>query len=161
MNNTPDVYVARLLEITNSKYDYLKKILELTKEQANCINKDEVKKLEDIIEVKQQIIEKINKLDDEFEVYFRRLKFEAKIKTMEELRDQNISGIKELKDSVSLVMDILNQLSSLDNSNRSDAKKLMSKIGSEIKKVNIGKKAYTAYNPQSDQSPSYFIDKKK
>ncbi len=158
---SPETYIERLLEITNSKYKCLQDMLELTKDQANVIDGDQIEKLEVILDDKQRIIEKVDKLDDEFEVYFHRLKSEAKIKSLEELNISEVKGLKELKKSVSNVMGILKELSDMDKSNGSRVKKVLENVGNELKNINVAKKVNSAYGSIPLQTESYFIDKKK
>jgi hypothetical protein len=161
VNKSPDTYITRLLEITNAKYTYLREMLEMTSEQAVSIDGDQIAKLEDILDGKQRIIEKIDKLDDEFEVYFHRLKSEAKIKNLEELNSSEVKGLKELKISVSNVMGIIKELSDMEQSNSSKAKKALEDIGNELKSINVAKKVNSAYGSIPLQTESFFIDKKK
>jgi hypothetical protein len=161
VNKSPDIYITRLLEITNAKYTYLQEMLEMTSEQAASIDVDQIAKLEDILDGKQRIIEKIDKLDDEFEVYFHRLKSEAKVKSLEELNASEVKGLKELKMSVSNVMAIIKELSNMEQSNRFKAKKVLESVGNELKSINVAKKVNSAYGSIQFQTESFFIDKKK
>ncbi|GEM_PF-290539 len=160
-SKSPEAYIERLLEITNGKYAYLKEMLKLTTEQADVLDGDHMERLEEILDSKQKIIEKVDRLDDEFEVYFHRLKTESGIKSLEELNVSDIKGLKELKASVSNVMGILKEMSELDKSNNSRAKKALEDIRSEIKNISVAKKVNTAYGSTPVQTESYFIDKKK
>ncbi|KNY28609.1 flagellar protein FlgN [Pseudobacteroides cellulosolvens] len=160
-DKSPEAYIERLLEITDSKYTCLQEMLELTNEQANVIDGDQIARLEEIIDSKQKIIEKVDKLDDEFEVYFHRLKSEAGIKSVDELKTSEVKGLKELKKSVSNVMGILKELSDMEKSNGNKAKKVLGDIGNELKNINVAKKVNSAYGSIPLQTESYFIDKKK
>jgi len=161
LNKSPEAYIERLLEITDSKYACLQEMLKLTTEQANVLDGSQMEKLEEIIDSKQKIIEKVDKLDDEFQVYFHRLKTESGIKSLEELNVGEVKGLKELKASVSNVMGILKEMSELDKSNNSKAKKALEDIGNEIKNINVARKVNSAYGSTPVQTESYFIDKKK
>lgn len=161
VNKSPNTYVERLLEITDAKYVCLQEMLELTAEQASVIDGDQIERLENILDDKQRIIEKVDKLDDEFEVYFHRLKSESRIKSLEELSSNEVKGLKELKISVSNVMAVLKELSDLEKSNNSRAKKALEDIGNELKNINVAKKVNSAYGALPIQTESFFIDKKK
>ena len=160
-NKSPEAYIERLLEITNGKYAYLQEMLKLTTEQANVVDGEHMERLEEILDSKQKIIEKVDKLDDEFEVYFHRLKTENGIKSLEELNVSDVKGLKELKASVSNVMGILKEMSELDKSNNSKAKEVMENIRNELKNISAAKKVNNAYGSTPVQTESYFIDKKK
>lgn len=161
MDTSPGKYVERMREVTDKKYKLLEEMLDLTKEQSRSLTEDGVEKLGEIVDVKQAKIEDINKLDDEFNVYYHRLKSELKIRSLDELKSPDIVGVKELRESISNVMGLLGEITELEKRNNEGAKKLLSDIGSEIRKINAGKKVNSAYNPIQPQTASYFIDKKK
>ncbi|RCX14786.1 FlgN protein [Anaerobacterium chartisolvens] len=159
---TPEKYVDRLLELSSQKYKLLEEILLLTRQQAATIREDELKRLEDFIASKQEKIDSIDKIDEEFNVYFQRLKHQLKIKSLDQLKDHEIGGIRDLQAIVGKVMSIIAEISKLEKANGAQAQKLLSSLGDEIKKINQGKKMNSAYNPNPVfQPPSYFIDKKK
>jgi hypothetical protein len=161
MDTSPEKYVDRMREVTEKKYGLLEEMLDLTKEQAQSLTEDGLEKLGKLVDIKQAKIDHINKLDDEFNVYFHRLKSELKIRSLDELKDPAIGGVKELKESISNVMRLLGEISQLEKRNNEGAKALLSDISSEIRKINAGKKVNSAYNPTQIQTSSYFIDKKK
>ncbi|MCX7920754.1 MAG: flagellar protein FlgN [Clostridia bacterium] len=162
MTKTPEMYMDRLTEISNKKYDLLKEMLLLTKEQALVITEDSLEKLQAFIVQKQEIIERINKLDEEFDVYFQRLKQELKVKNLDEMQAHNIKGTAELKSIVSDIMRLIGEISEIENQNNCKAKELLDSLGNEIKKINHAKVANSAYKGGTGfPTPSYFIDRKK
>ncbi len=161
MDNSPEKYVNRMLEATNNKYRLLDEILIMTKEQALHMNEEGIGALEKIMADKQLKIDEINKLDDQFNVYFQRMKIELKVKSLDEIQSLPVEGALELKESVKKVMGLLKEISEVEKKNNEGVKKLLSGISSEIKKLNVGKKVSVAYNPSNAQTSSYYIDKKK
>lgn len=161
MNNSPEKYVEKLLENSQKKYKYLEDMLKLTEQLSAVMTEEGMDTLEKLIADRQAVIEKVDKLDEEFNVYFSRLKHELKVNSLDELKDTNIKGLRELKDVVAKIMDILKEMSQIDKKNNDEAKKLFDSLGTEIKKINQGKMVNTAYYPKQVQTESYFIDKKK
>lgn len=161
MDNSPEKYVDRMLEVTIKKHRLLSEILIMTKEQSDNVNEEGIGALEKLVADKQAKIDDINKLDEQFNVYFQRMKIELKVKNLDEIQNLSIKGVKELKESIGGVMGLLKEISEMEKKNNEGAKKLLSGISSEIKKLNVGKKASMAYNPSKNQSTPYFIDKKK
>ena len=161
MDYSPERYVERLLELSNKKYLLLKEMLLLTQNQSETINEDGVDALVRLIDEKQQYINGIDKLDEEFNFYFKRLKQVLKVESLDELRMSGIKGTKELQQVVGKILEIINDISTLDTRNNSEAKKLLGNFENEIKKINQGKKVNTAYTYGFKHSPSYYIDKKK
>lgn len=161
MDNTPETYVARLLEGTNKKLGLLQDMLVLTQQQEKVIDEDSLDELNRLIGSKQVLIDEINKLDEGFNVYFTRFKQVMKVERIDDVKGSNVKGIKELQDSIGQVMQLVGAISKIEADNSAKAKKLLEDIGGEIKKINQGKKVTSAYNPGPTQMPSYFIDKKK
>ncbi|MDP4093164.1 MAG: flagellar protein FlgN [Bacillota bacterium] len=161
MDTSPEKYILRLTENSVKKYGLLQNFLSLTKDQAKSITEDGVDTLKKAILYKQKIIEEIDKLDDEFELYFKRLKQELGINSMDELKDPNLQGAKELQQIIGSIIKIVNEINEIDKHNNEKAKNLLTSLGDEVKKISQGKKMYSAYRPNPVQIPSYYIDKKK
>lgn len=162
MNMTPETYMERLISVSSKKKQLLLDMLLLTKAQAETINEDGIDDLDKLISDKQSKIDEIDKLDEEFGVYFFRLKRELGIKSLDELRSPGIKGALELKECIGQIMDIIKEISCLEQHNSAMAKGLLNNFGHEIKKINEGKKTTNAYGQSPViQAPSYFVDKKK
>lgn len=158
----PDKYVERLRELSGKKHVLLKDMLELTRAQSLTINEDGIENLQKLINDKQAIISKINMIDEEFEVYFTRLKQQLKVKNLDEVKEPGIAGIKELKQTIGQIMSTMQEIGRIEKENNDKVKKLMDAFTEEIKKLNLGKKINTAYNPGTlMKPPSYFVDQKK
>lgn len=157
-----DKYIDRLLEISTKKYKLLQDMLALTRAQARSINEDGVEDLQKLIDEKQARIDEINKLDEEFGVYFQRMKQQMKVKSLDELDMTGTTGAKELQLCIGEIMNTMEEISRLEKENGDNAKKLLDSFSEEIRKLNQGKKMNTAYKPGGSMiPPSYFIDSKK
>lgn len=159
--NLPEKYIDRLLETSNKKYKLLQDMLVLTKAQSMTITEEGLEGLERVVDEKQAKIEDINKIDEEFNVYFQRLKHVLKIKSLDELQDPQTKGVKELKQVIGQIMGLLNEIYEIENQNNIKAKKLLDNFANEINKTNQGKKINSTYRADPIRQPSYFIDKKK
>ena len=159
---TPEEYILRLTEVSGKKYILMQDILTLTRSQSGTITEDGVDGLEKLIALKQARIADIDKLDEQFDVYFQRLKQELKIKSLDELKGPNIKGVRELQEVVESIMSVIREISEIEKQNNENAKKLLNRFGDEVKKLNQSRKVNQAYNTSpAMQPPSYFIDKKK
>jgi len=161
MDNTPDKYVERLLELSKKKHEFLLQMLALTRRQTESMFEDGIEDLQKLIDEKQIRINEIDKIDENFNVYFQRLKQVVNVKDLDELKDSKIVGIKELKEIVSKVMQLINIIIEIEKQNSNKSKELLSHLGNEIKKLNQNKKMASAYMPEPGKPPSYFLDKKK
>jgi len=162
VNMTKDEYIERLIGISKKKCGLLSDTLLLTKAQTQSITEESLEKLQGLIADKQTKIEAVGKLDEEFDIYFRRLKSELKIGSLDELKNfSGIKGIRELQDTIRQIMNTINDICEIEKKNNMKAKELLNELGDEIKKINQGKKMNSAYMPGPVKPPSYFIDKKK
>lgn len=161
MELSPEKYMQRLLEVSQKKYNLLKDMLDITRLQEETINEDSLEELDKNIGQKQEKIDQINKIDEEFDVYFQRLKKELKVTNLDELKDCSIKGAKELKECIAKITGLIGQICELEKLNNNKAKDLLDSIGNKIKNINQGKKVSSAYTPGPVQIPSYYIDKKK
>jgi len=162
MNTSPEKYVERLLAVFDKKHALLLEMLAITRRQSQSINEDGLESLEKAIGEKQSIIDSIDKLDEEFDVYYKRLKQELRVKSLDELENPDIKGLKELKSLTGRVMELIREINRLEKENSTRAKELLENLAGEVRKLNQAKKVNTAYKPGSAmQPPSYYIDKKK
>jgi hypothetical protein len=161
MEMSPEKYIQRLNEILQKKILLLQDILVLTKAQAEVINEDEIDSLNKLIDKKQTKIDVVNELDEEFNVYFQRLKSSLGVKSIAGLDASGLEGAKELKDVTAEILNLINRISELEKQNTGNGKSLLDHLGGEIKKINQNKKVSSAYSPGPVSVPSYFIDKKK
>lgn len=158
---TSDIYVEKLQEIFDKKHELMCELNRLTREQSLVITEEGLDELDKLIEKKQAVIDQMIALDEEFDVCFQNLKKELGVNSLDELKGFEIKGIRELQQTISKIMDIVKETIALEKENSAKAKKLLEAFGNEIKKLNQGKRASSAYNPPPIQFPSYFIDRKK
>ncbi len=159
---TSEEYVKRLTEISNKKYELLQDMYLLTDKQSKAISEEKVEILDELISQKQNLINLIDKSDNEFNVYFQRFKQTLGVKSLDEVKEPTVNGVEELQDCVKKIMGLLKDITQLDDKNKEAVKKTLNQLGDEIRKGNQGKKVSMAYNPGSlMQPPSYFVDKKK
>ncbi len=161
IDTTPEKYIERLIDVLKKKHVLLRSILSLTQAQSSQISEDSIEKLQKLIDEKQRVIEDINKLDDEFNVYFARLKTTLKISSLDELNAAGLEGAKLLKEITAGILKIITEISEMEKTNNEKSKELLGALGSEVKKINQGKRANNAYALKPMNTSSYFIDKKK
>lgn len=158
---THEEYIGGLYKVSLEKCNLLKDILKFTEEQAEFIEEEEIESLEKLVAVKQAKIDEINKLDEEFEVYFLRLKDTLNVKKLDEFKGLNLPGARELQEAVAQIICLVEKISRLEKQNNEKAKNLLRKLRDNIKNINQSKKVNSAYMPEPLKPPAYFIDKKK
>lgn len=152
--------IRQLNSISKRKLDLLQEIEACTFKQGECIKSGKLDEVEKIIEEKQKLMNKIDKLDSEFAVYAGELKKILNISSFESLPDFNMAGTKELKEVVEKIYAVLGRIKKMDGENTALVKKELSQTGDRITHTNTFKKVSKAYGPSKPVNPSYFFDKK-
>jgi len=161
MNISADKYFDRMNEILEKKKALLRDMLSLTEAQTSAITADSLDALQGLVEKKQQKIDAINRLDEDFGVYFERLKTLLKIRKFEDIDLSAFPAARKLKEITSEILELIGCISKIEKQNNEKSKKLLDTIGSKIKQLNQGKKINNAYNPAPQSTSSFFLDKKK
>lgn len=154
-------YVQRLNEILVKKHDMLSEILSYTCLQKEAILQENYNELEILISRKQQRIEAVDKLDDQFSVYSSRLKSMLDIETLEDLPGFGIPGTADLKAYVAKILEILNEINKIEKENNSKVQTELTDLKGKIKQNNSFKQVNNAYSAPKGNLPSYYFDKKK
>jgi hypothetical protein len=166
MVTTPEKYMERLVEILQKKKDILLNILDLTRKQTEEITEDGLDALNKLIDGKQKKIDEIDKLDEEFGVYFQRLKSTLGISRLDQLEASKLDAAaaekaKSLKSLTAEILDVIKSINKLEEINSRKSQELLGEFSKQIRSINQGKKANNAYKPTPYSAPSYFVDKKK
>ncbi len=159
---TPEQYIQKLTDLSLKKSDSMKKILILTKKQAEVITEDSIEELQNLIDMKQKLIDDINELDDAFEVFFSRLKSILGIESMEEVRISDYGEVVQLQQAIKTIFETIKEIQNVENENNMKARDVLESLGGQIRQVKQGKIANNGYNiggklPQQ----SYYFDTKK
>lgn len=162
MENQLEKYFERLTEISREKRKKLEDILSITKAQSEEIEKDGIESLQKLLDDKQKKIEEIDKNDEDFDVYYKRIKQKYKIGSLENLNVSNVKEAKELQEVTGEIKKILEEICELEKQNSEKVKEALSSLSGEIRKINQGKKVSNVYSSDSAKNTaSYFIDQKK
>lgn len=162
MNSGGNIQFDRMIELLKRKKQLLCDMFDLTKAQTDVITAGTLDKLQELIDDKQQKINEIDKLDTDFSMYFESLKIAFGINKLNELDAASHPQAKQLKQITSEVVGLVGEISRVEKVNSEKSKKLLDELGSQIKKVNQGRKINNAYNKTNSANPSsFFMDQKK
>ncbi len=160
MSLTPEEYVQRLTEISQKKLNMLIRIKNITRQQSEAIEKEDVDALNYLINNKAEIMQKVDELDDQFELYFEGFKTVLNVTSLDQITTP-YNGLPQLKGTVTRVFNILKETMQIDEKNCKTAKELKEKIAREIRKINMSKVANRAYMQQPIQPSAIYVDRKK
>lgn len=162
MDANAEVYVERLIEASREKYKCLQDMLLLTMAQYESINEDRLEGLQKLVSDKQIKIDEINKIDEEFGVYFSRLKQKLGVNGLDEVVMPELKGVDELKQIIKQIVELLSEIQENEQKNNEKARNLLNGLGENIRKIRDGRKLSSVYNSGADlRPPSYFVDKRK
>ncbi len=162
MDNSSGIYIEKMAELLGKKKQLLQEMLTLTKAQTPVIAADSLDKLQKLVEDKQGLIDRINELDDEFTAYMDKLKSAVGISKLDDIDISRFPAAVRLKQGVSVVLDLVREISEIEKINSVKSNKLLEQLGSQIQKINQGKKINNAYSSQNAAvTSSLFLDKKK
>lgn len=162
MTLTNEEYVENLNRCLIYKKSLLLEILQITREQTSSIDQNDYDKLGCLVGNKQEKIDEVNKLDEEFENYFKDLKLLLGIQSFENRGLFNITGMRELKNMVGEINTVLKDIQELELENNKKIKIAYNEVKDQIKNINSNKNLTNAYlTTGATESVSYFIDKKK
>lgn len=161
-NQQIEKHFEKLVEVSREKQIKLEELLFLTNAQSKAIEEEGIENIEKLLNDKQKKIEEINKNDEEFYVYYEKIKEMYSIKNIKNLEASNIKGVRELQEVIGNIKKTIQQISELEKENNEKVKKILKDLGEKIRKINQGKKASNVYSSDSEtNSVSYFIDQKK
>lgn len=151
--------IDNLISISKEKKQLLEEIHDFTKKQREGIKKEDMGKLNDILDEKDHIIKKINELDISFLTTFSQIKKEEGIENIDQIDVDKYPNLKKLKEIVKEISSSLIAISLLDEENNKNIKAKLEETKKELRRVKDGKKAYKGYN--STITGSMLIDEKK
>ena len=83
------------------------------------------------------------------------------LEELEKLVQEKQVRIDAIKESTGRIVELIQRISAIEKDNHEKARALLNVFGEELRRINQGKKANSAYMPEPPVPPSYFIDKKK
>lgn len=153
-------YIQGLKAISQQKLALFNEILMFTKTQNEVIKNQRFEEIDQLIKERQQRMDAIDKLDEQFVVYSSKLKEAIGIVSFEELPKANMPGTSELKNIILEIQKSIAKIKQIDDENTSLVKTEMKNTRENIDNTNAHKRATGAYYPP-DNTTSYYFDKKK
>jgi hypothetical protein len=163
MGNTlnAEQLISKITSGLSEKKKLLEAMLGLTNKQSEAIASDDIEGLQSLIEEKQKLIDKINKIDDSFNENFTSLKTSLGVKNLEDVSMSGYAGIEEMQGMVKDIIELTGNIGKAENRNQTALNEAMKNISDNLNNISKAKKARNAYVYKDTTLPSYFIDKKK
>ncbi|MBU5676696.1 flagellar protein FlgN [Alkaliphilus sp. MSJ-5] len=154
--------IEYLLKLSEGKLFLINQLLTLTQQQSEGLESEESDILNEIIEQKQNIMDRIDVLDKEFVSKYDLLKGEFLIDNVETMQTDDKNSMRLLQDKIREIQVLTGKIQQIDNSNIERLKKNMELVKNELKKVKFGRKIAQGYgNNKVTDGISIFVDKKQ
>lgn len=155
-------YVKMLLDSLDKKVELLRQLQGLNQEQKNILEDSESTPdmLDDNIEKKSDIIERLDKMDDGFQSLYDKVKDDLSSKRLE-----YVNEIKHMQEQITLITDLSTDVQAKEMQNKELARVKFSHIRSQIRETKHSQKAVASYYSSMMNNTGYedsqFWDKKK
>lgn len=154
------IYIKALIQSQYKKIDILKRLVDLTKEQAKLLEDSNFDQdvFTEIIEKKAKQINQLAELDDGFLKIFEQVKEEL------ESNKGHENEIEELKDTINTITNLSSRLQTDENNNKKKLETYLSLKRKEVKDYKRSKSIASSYQrnlDKQDNMSSHFFDSKK
>ncbi|MCD5415421.1 MAG: flagellar export chaperone FlgN [Clostridiales bacterium] len=152
----------KLVKKSEQKLALLNKLFELTVGQSTAVEKPEenIAKLTELIDNKQEVINKINVLDSDFVDEYEALKAQLGIKSLEQYDAKSNDELKKLLKTTEEVTLLTRKIKKIDDENVRKMGLHINQTKRELKNVKNSMKIAKSYGKKNDEVYSVFIDKK-
>ncbi|MBM7582633.1 transcription termination factor NusB [Caldicoprobacter guelmensis] len=153
--------LKRLIELAELKKQHMHCILELTRQQSEVLSAEQVDQLLKYIQDKQEHIDAIKALDEEFSGIFGGIKKEVCRDGFKHDNPEGYGLYVKLRARVSEIKDVVEAIYSLEVQNQERVRDILQDVKARISNINRGKRGYSAYKQQVPQADGVFIDQRK
>ncbi len=139
---TNQEYVKMMVESLEKKVDLLKQLQGLNQEQKNILedNESSPEDLDDNMEKKSSIIDRLDKMDEGFQGLFDKVKEE-----LNGNRDAYAGDIKSMQELIKEITDLSADIQAKEMQNKELAKVRFSHVRTQIRESKHGQKAVASY----------------
>lgn len=162
MESDLKVYVSALQDALQSKWEILKKMLELTQAQQEVLSAEDVdmERFDALVEEKDILLKRLERLDNGFQELFDKIGTKLK-----ENAEQYKAQVLEMQNYIRTITDCSVKIQSLEQRNKEKFTAFVSGKRKEIREFKKSNKTAVSYYQnmanQHREWQSYFVDKKK
>lgn len=153
--------ISDLNQIIEEKLELFHEMYKITVAQQKDIEENEADNIEVLVQQKQEVIDRIDKLDESFLAGFNKLKKEFQLDSIDLIDTNKYPEMMNIKNHIKSIMGMAHKMMELENSNREKLDSLFQNVKNELKQINTGKRSLKAYELKPIYNDGIFIDKKK
>lgn len=151
--------IDKLVALAKKKKELINRLYTITKIQVEQIVKEDIERINEIIDKKDRIMKEVDQVDISFLTIFSQLKKDNGIEDIDQLSAKRYPNLLELKTTVKEISSQLMAMAIMDEKNQENIKETLEATKAELRRLKKGKKAYKGYNvPIVD---NILIDEKK
>ncbi|MDF2841317.1 MAG: flgN [Clostridia bacterium] len=154
-------HICNLNQIIEKKLTFFKDMYDITVEQKKDIEENEADNIEALVQQKQQIIDKIDKLDEVFLAEYKLLKDELGIDSLELIDTDKHPEMKNVKEHIKSIMGMAHKIMELENSNKEKLDSIFQNVKNELRQIKTGRRSVKAYGSTPTYNDGVYIDRKK
>lgn len=153
--------ISDLNQIIEKKLELFHDMYKITVSQQKDIEENKAGNIELLVQQKQQVIDKIDKLDESFLAGFNKLKKEFQLDSIDLIDTNKHPEMMNIKNHIKSIMGMAHKIMELENSNREKLNDIFQSVKNELKQINTGKRSLKAYEPKPIYNDGFYIDKKE
>ncbi len=159
--DTVNSIISELLSLIDKKRQLFDNIMEITLEQKKDIEENSANTIEELVNRKQDVIDRIDEIDRTFSAKFDLLKKQLNINSLEELDITKYPILRSLKLKVEEIMSLAKKIMVIEESNKDKLTSMLNELKKEMKQLSVGKRSIKAYENPVINNDGIYIDKKK
>lgn len=160
MTNGKEI-INNLIKLLDTKKVYFDQILDITNKQKIDIETNDADHLPELVNEKQQVIDKVNQIDNAFSIQFDLLKKTLNVDNLEKIDFVKYPELKGLKQRIEDIMGMAGNVMALEKENSAKAEEIFENIKGQLKNLKRGKISLRAYDRPIDNIDGVYLDKKK
>lgn len=149
-----------LERIVEKKLELFQELNRITLNQRDDIQNNQGDNLEPLVQEKQIIIDRIDRLDESFLRGYKILRDELQLDTLNKEDGVRHPELGNIKSTIQKIMELAQSIMELEKSNNAQLEEIFNNVKKELKQLNTGKRSLKAYEAAPVYNDGVYIDKK-
>lgn len=160
MDNINNI-ITELLSLLDRKKQLFGNIMEITLQQKSDIEENAAGSIEELVNKKQAVIDRVNEIDKAFSGLVELLKKQLQVDSLEKADFVKYPLLKSIKPKVEEIMALAKEIMEIEVSNKEKLISIMDEIRKEMRQMSVGRKSIKAYETPVINNDGIYVDKKK
>lgn len=153
--------ITELLSLLDRKKQLFGNIMEITLQQKSDIEENAAGSIEELVNKKQAVIDRVNEIDKAFSGLVELLKKQLQVDSLEKADFVKYPLLKSIKPKVEEIMALAKEIMEIEVSNKEKLISIMDEIRKEMRQMSVGRKSIKAYETPVINNDGIYVDKKK